>query len=169
MNKLSYLALLVCMVSVAKGQTCNLNIVRTTPDSRYELVVGSGGSEVLDKQTGLIWQRCSLGQSWNGTVCTGTASIHTWTDALAKAKEVGNGYRLPNIKELSSLAEKACVGSAINNSYFPNTASIGYWSSSPDAGSNNYNYVWNVEFHYGSSHYNTKNYEGVVRVVRVAQ
>ena len=167
MNKLSYLTLLVSMVSVAQAQTCNPNIVRTAPDSRYELVVGSGGSEVLDKQTGLIWQRCSLGQTWNGTTCAGAASTHTWTEALARAKALGNGYRLPNIRELKSLTEKACVAPAINNTFFPNTASEGYWSASPLA--YDHGYAWDVYFNYGGVYGYDKDYGHYVRAVRAGQ
>jgi hypothetical protein len=164
MNKLSYLTLLVSMVSVAQAQTCMPNIARNAPDNRYELVVGSGGSEVLDKKTGLIWQRCSLGQIWNGTTCTGTASTHTWTDALAKAKAVGNGYRLPNIRELKSLTEKACFEPAINRIFFPNTASDAYWSASPSADGNNG--AWVVYFYDGYSYNDYKYNGGYVRAVR---
>jgi hypothetical protein len=167
MQKFIYLTLTVCIVSAAQAQTCNPNIVRTAPDSRYELVMGSGGSEVLDKQTGLIWQRCSLGQTWNGTACTGAASTHTWTEALAKAKAVGNGYRLPNIRELKSLTEKACFEPAINSTFFPNTVSEGYWSASPDAGYNTY--AWVVGFGGGNAGGSGKNGNYYVRAVRAGQ
>ena len=167
MQKFIYLTLTVCIVSAAQAQTCNPNIVRTAPDSRYELVMGSGGSEVLDKQTGLIWQRCSLGQTWNGTACTGAASTHTWTEALAKAKAVGNGYRLPNIRELKSLTEKACFEPAINSTFFPNTVSEGYWSASPSAGDSGD--AWFVYFGYGPTS-NNFTYDGYyVRAVRAGQ
>ena len=164
MQKLIYLTLSICMVSAAQAQTCNPNIVRTAPDNRYEVVVGSGGSEVLDKKAGLIWQRCSLGQTWNGTTCAGAASTHTWTDALAKAKAVGNGYRLPNIRELKSLTEKACFEPAINNTFFPNTASDTYWSASPYAGVNSR--AWNVYFGNGYTYNGSKNKAVLVRAVR---
>jgi hypothetical protein len=141
----------VLTLSAAQAQTCKPNIIRSAPDSRYQLVVGSGGSEVLDTQTKLIWQRCSLGQTWNGTTCTGTATVHTWTDALAKAKAVGNGYRLPNIKELQSLVEEACYKSSINEIFFPATPSGWHWSASPVAGNNNF--AWRVSFDHGSSDY----------------
>lgn len=173
MKKSIYLALSGCVVSVAQAQICSPNIVRTAPDSRYELVVGSGGSEVLDKKTGLVWQRCSLGQIWSGTTCTGTLSIHTWTDALAKAKAVGKGYRLPNIKELNSLTEKACYNSSINDTFFPNTVfsttgSRLYWSSSPFAGHESE--AWVVDFAHGYLDYRSK-YHGElpVRAVRGGQ
>lgn len=167
MKKLIYLTVSVCMLSVAQAQTCNSNIVRTTPDSRYELVVGSGGSEVLDKKTGLIWQRCSLGQTWSGTACTGETSTYTWTDALAKAQAVGNGYRLPNIKELKSLIEHACVQPAINNSFFPNTGDYIFWSASPSASDGQE--AWGVYFSFGDTNDYTKYSGNSVRAVRTSQ
>lgn len=170
MKKLIYCAMSVCIVSVAQAQTCNPNTVRTAPDSRYELILGSGGSEVLDKQTGLIWQRCSLGQTWDGTTCTGTASDFTWADALAKSKAVGNDYRLPNIKELSSLTEKACAEPAINVKFFPNTPSSAYWSASVQTRTYEDRYASLVHFQTGESSNGDKTGSvNKVRVVRAGQ
>ena len=157
----------VLTLSTAHAQTCNPSITRSAPDSRYQLVVGSGGSEVLDTQTKLIWQRCSLGQTWNGSTCTGTASAHTWTDALTKARAVGNGYRLPNVKELQSLVEEACYNSSINETFFPATPISVYWSASPNAG--NDHYAWDVFFYNGSTHGYNKVNNYYVRAVRAGQ
>ena len=158
----------VLTLSTAHAQTCNPNITRSAPDSRYQLVVGSGGSEVLYTQTKLIWQRCSLGQTWNGTTCTGTATSHTWADALAKAKAVGTGYRLPNIKELQSLVEEACYNGAINESFFPATSISGYyWSASPNAYDGGI--AWYVYFSYGVTGFNNKGNYLHVRAVRAGQ
>ena len=157
----------VLTLSTAHAQTCNPSITRSAPDSRYQLVVGSGGSEVLDTQTKLIWQRCSLGQTWNGSTCTGTASTHTWTDALTKARAVGNGYRLPNVKELQSLVEEACYNSSINETFFPATPSSVYWSASPLAGYDNG--AWGVYFNYGNAGLNNKGSNFYVRAVRAGQ
>lgn len=180
MKKSVYFVLSVCVVSTTQAQSCSTtNTVRTAPDYRYELVVGSGGSEVLDKATGLIWQRCSLGQSWNGTTCTGTASTHTWTDALAKAKALGNGYRLPNIKELLSLIERAaCIRPTINRTFFPTSVDsryTRYWSGSSYAETETmseahfYRRAWSVLFDDGSSSPGFKHHDFLVRAVRVSQ
>lgn len=136
----------------AIAQTCNPNIFNNTPDSRYEIVSGSNGSEVLDKQTKLIWQRCSYGQIWNGSICTGDASLHKWSDALAKVKSIGNGYRIPNIKELESLVNESCYNPAINSKIFPNMPLIEYgnWSSSLFQDRNT-SYSWGVVFKYGGA------------------
>jgi hypothetical protein len=135
-------------MTLAKAQTCNPNIQKTKPDSQYELM--NNGTEVLDKKTGLIWQRCVLGMSWNGATCAGTATNHKWEDALAEAATVasttGVAWRLPNIKELRSLVEAACVGKAINETIFPVTPSY-VWSSTTD--SENTNNAWSNSFYSG--------------------
>lgn len=38
---------------------------------------------VTDPTTGLTWMRCSMGQTWDGTTCTGTASTYTWDQSNA--------------------------------------------------------------------------------------
>ena len=87
--------------NISFAQTCQDFIHRTAPDSRYE--IAGNGDEIKDKQTGLIWQRCSVGQLWNGTSCNGTPLTYNWANALKVAQSLGNGYRLPNIKELGQI------------------------------------------------------------------
>lgn len=156
-------ALILATSSLAHAQTCRTDsILATTPDSRFEII--SNGSEVKDKVTGLIWQRCSMGQTWDGNTCTGTATSHTWQQALTVAKNLGNGYRLPNIKELKSIVERQCYNPTINSKVFPNTQSSVYWSSSPYA--NNNNDAWGVNFYNGPDGGNYKNNRHYVRAVR---
>lgn len=60
-----------------------------------------------DQATGLIWDRCSLGQKWDGVTCTGEAKKYTWKDAIAVAKlqTLGgfNDWGLPTVSELGSI------------------------------------------------------------------
>lgn len=58
----------------------NTAITATTPSADFS---DNGDGTVTHHATGLIWQRCSLGQSWDGTDCTGTATTFTWQQALA--------------------------------------------------------------------------------------
>ncbi len=161
---------LVGISSVAVAQTCNSNVTRVVPDSRYELLLD--GSEVRDKRTGLIWQRCSLGQTWvkisntDEYTCSGNANNYIWAEALKAAKEIDNGYRLPNIKELQSLVEEACEANALNEKIFPNTvgANYYYWSSSSNA--RNGNLAWSVRFYDGYSGNDSKMNKNYVRLVR---
>lgn len=157
------------LASTSYAQTCKDSITKTAPDSRYEIL--GNGNEVKDKQTGLIWQRCSLGQAWDATAnngngsCSGTASTHNWPEALTQALSLGNGYRLPNIKELQSLVEEACYSPAINNKIFPNTnTNTSYWSASPFA-NDGYN-AWRVLFYDGHAHGRLKYNSYYVRAVR---
>jgi hypothetical protein len=96
------------------------------------------GAEVADTRTGLTWKRCSEGQTWSGSTCTGTATIHNHEAALALAKQANSstsatGWRLPHEKELASLADKGCPKPAIDITAFPATPNGWFWSSSPDA------------------------------------
>lgn len=163
-NLFSVIALLLA-ITHSHAQTCNPNITRSAPDSRYQLV--NDNTEVKDTQTGLIWQRCSLGQTWSGSSCTGTATTYNWTNALQTAANMGNGWRVPNIKELDSLVEQACYNASINETYFPNTVSSWYWSSSPVAGSSNS--AWIVYFGYGYDDSSGKSVNSYVRLVRSSQ
>lgn len=101
------------------------------------------GAQVIDSQTGLTWRRCSEGQSWSAGNCAGSATRHTHREASALAR-TKSGWRLPNIKELSSLVDSSQWEPAIDNIAFPNTPGWLYWSSSPSAGGNGA--VWTVNF-----------------------
>ncbi len=90
------------------------------------------GSEVTDSQTGLIWSRCSEGQAWNGSACLGVPALFLHEAGLRHAQSKGNGWRLPNIKELDSIVDRTKANPAIDTSVFPNTPPLsGYLSSTP--------------------------------------
>lgn len=60
---------------------------------------------VKDPKTGLVWQRCTYGQRWNGSGCSGEPKNYFWYDAI-KIRDNFAGYsdwRLPNIDELGTL------------------------------------------------------------------
>ncbi|WP_246125113.1 DUF1566 domain-containing protein [Exilibacterium tricleocarpae] len=125
-------------VSIATGaeQTCQPDsIPATAPEDRY---TRHADGTVTDKQTGLMWQMCSAGLSGDGCA-TGAALAFSWAEALLYPATInrrpdGGGYtdwRLPNIRELASLAELQCAQPAINLAVFPNTPSAHVWSSSP--------------------------------------
>jgi len=168
---------LLALSGVAQAD-CNPNIPRTRPDSRYELVQGATppGSEVRDKVTGLVWQRCVVGMTWADNTCNGPSpgkSIDVaWTKALnaasiaSKASAV-TAWRLPNQVELLSLVDRACSNPAINANWFPATPRYYWsWSSSPEASSNSKD-AWYVNFDDGSSYRGPKlgsnNYLRLVR------
>ena len=123
----------------------------TAANVRYELI--NNGREVLDNQTKLIWSRCSLGQTWDGSACTGSAIETSWSDALLRARSLGSGYRLPNIKELESLVDETSQP-AINSLFVASPYDYRgydgyYWSSSLVHGDDNY--AWIVVFFNGET------------------
>ena len=110
------------------------------------------GDEVIDMRTGLVWQRCSAGQSWSGSTCAGTASTYSHTEALGLAGQANPsnnpaGWRLPSVKELASLADLGCEKPAIDATVFPATPSSDNWSSTPNVSRSNV--AWTVAFSQG--------------------
>lgn len=134
---------------------CNPYAPQTTPSAAFEV---HGDGTVTHLSTGLMWKVCSEGQGWaaDGS-CSGTASSHTWQEALQLVQTLNAGggfathtdWRLPNLKELKSIVEHACSSPAINDTIFNNTPSSYYWSSSPNAAYSTS--AWGVDFGYGSA------------------
>ena len=147
------------------AQTCLSTISESSPSENY---VDNGDGTVSDLSSGLLWMSCSLGQSWSEGSCVGEASALDWQQALqaAHGMEFADmaGWRLPNIKELSTLSERSCVRPAINTELFPNTPSDDFWSATPsviDA-----DRAWVVAFFNSSNSLKQKTLFVYVRLVR---
>ncbi len=122
------------VVIAVHAQTCNQNIIPTTPGEHF---IDNGDGTVTDIRTGLIWMRCSLGQIWDGATCAGTAATYTWQQALQVAAGYtyagSSAWRVPDKKQLRSIVERACYEPAINLDIFPQMPDVGrYWTSSTD-------------------------------------
>lgn len=130
--------------SVFANQICRDSINRSTPDGRF--AIQGAGAFVVDRVTEKAWMRCPLGYTFSDS---GTreeyaddrcieepVSAFTWQEALLAAADYNQGreteFRIPNIKELSSLVESSCGWPAINSYVFPDTQSAGFWSSTPN-------------------------------------
>jgi hypothetical protein len=154
----------------SNGQTCKDSITQSTPTDQF---TQNGDGTVTDKKTNLTWMRCSLGQTWDAgdSSCTDTAITYNWQEALTAASgtdfaEKGD-WRLPNIKELTSITEQACYSPRINEIIFPNTLSDVYWSNSQT--SFNPDGVWTVNFNIGYGSGSNKSLDRYVRLVRGGQ
>jgi hypothetical protein len=96
----------------------------------------------------------------------------TWKDALKYCEELTlSGYsdwRLPDVKELSSLIDETKNKSPLIDACFPDTKTDDYyWSSSvyaPDT-----NDAWDVSFNYGYVSGSSKDNTNYVRCVRSGQ
>ena len=133
--------------------------------------VSADGQEVTDTKTGLIWRRCAEGMVASGGTCTGTASTFTHEAALTRASTqvtgTGVAWRLPNVKELSSIADKTLSNPAIDQAAFPATPASWFWSSSPYVGSASL--AWNVSFGNGLVFDGNRDNSDYVRLVRAGQ
>ena len=157
------------MAGTAQAQTCHPeSIPASTPDSQLQ---DNGDGTITDLKTGLMWKQCLEGQS--GSDCaSGSVGTWSWQQALQRVQTVNSSggfagfsdWRLPNIKELSSLVELQCQDPAINLTRFPNTSSGGVWSSSAVAG--NTGGAWYVYFGYGFNGLDSKDLSSQLRLVR---
>ena len=124
-------AVIDCGTGIGPGQDGDLQLGVTWPNPRF---TDNGDSTVTDNLTGLIWL--------DDANCFGT---QTWANALAKANTLFDGcsdcggtnndcgladgslvgeWRLPNVRELQSLAHYGLFNPAV-----PNTAGTGQWSA----------------------------------------
>lgn len=94
---------------------------------QYEL----RNSEVFDKQTGLTWKRCLVGQSMDdGVRCTGDATHFRW-EQIGQLNSAG--WRVPTTAELLTLADNSRKRKPwIDTAVFPGMDGYMHtWSSEP--------------------------------------
>jgi hypothetical protein len=123
--------------------------VAEAPPGRYQIA----SEEILDTQTGLVWQRVS------------SAATMSWADAQAYC---GGAWRVPSMKELQTLVDETRTGPAIDTTAFADvsaTSGYDYWSSSPVAGLSVVAW-WYVEFNSGLNSYGAPADTARIRCVR---
>ena len=150
-----------CLVSFQDGLLSSAhkrynNFVRPVRGGSYgpsDNFVSNANGTVTDQNTGLMWQRCSYGQTWDGNACTGDASCMEGTMAVSYVQQLNAGnylgyrdWRLPTSNEQQSLLD---YNLANPSTAFPDTVLLGYWSSTIYA--NNSDYLWFVAFEHGGA------------------
>jgi len=145
--------------------TCPGSIPKTTDDDSF--VIRENG-EILHIKSNLVFMRCSLGQQWDGETCMGEPTAYNWQQALSTSIETtfnnSMNWRLPNIKELNVIVERACVRPSINDVIFPNTSPDDYWTSTPAV--LNEQAAWSVAFTNASNTQRLQTGSLFVRLVR---
>ncbi len=119
-----------------------------------------------DNKTDLIWEVKTRDRSlrdWNKT--------YDWNEGFDFAKSVNtqtlcgaNDWRVPTAFELGGIVKSGATNPSIDVTYFPNTQSYTFWSSTP-----NFSYsdlAWYVSFTDGSSDNYSKSNSRYVRLVR---
>jgi len=162
-------------ISEIRQYKCSLEISNNKNYNAHSFFICGKGSLVLDNTTGLMWKRCALGKVWEekSQKCEGNALLYNWKESLNevvkinKTAELFKDWRLPNIKELSSIVDTSCVFPAINQEYFPNTDNKGFWTSSvfeqyPKR-------AWFLNFALGNDYASDKRYFKELRPVRLGQ
>jgi len=133
---------LTISTSWAVSNYCNYN----TPGYKVNQYTINEDGTVYDNYSGLTWQRCIMGRTWNPDYHTcdrdDTSDLHyDWNTTLVNVKDYNaaeilegrNGtWRVPNIKELASIISLNCVYPAIDTEIFP-TYQSKLWSSTPSA------------------------------------
>jgi len=142
--------------------------------------MGVNGEIIKDVVTGYEWQRCSVGQT-----CDGTAGLYYWNTAMANWPATAE-WRLPTIAELRTLVYCStgtpilidmtadwppCSGTyqipTITSWSFPKTTNSAFWSSSPSASYSDTS--WGVDFYHGFVASWTEEAAFYVRLVRGGQ
>ena len=105
----------------------------------------NGNGTVIDNRTGLMWVKNGISEGCNNGCAL------TWEDAVSFCENLSyagyTDWRLPNIQELQSIVNYGVCYPAINSTYFPNTQSDYYWSSTTSV---NYpDSAWSVYFYSG--------------------
>ena len=137
--------------------------------AQSRFVISPDGQEVTDTGTKLVWQRCAVGQKWDGKTCAGKPTKLT----LSKAREIGASaatpglkWRVPKLDELTTLIERKRKKPAIDVAIFPGTPSAIFWALRPEF-QDDLN-VWLVDFGNGHVFGNTRKASFFVRLVRGA-
>lgn len=133
----------------------------------FEKYIDNGDGTVTDCQTGLMWMRCAVGETWNGSDCVGEPILFSWDEAqeIKVTFACNEDWRLPTHSELMTLVDRSGGEPVINTHFFHvSNKEFGevYWSSSAVSE----DYAWATYFGFG----NTECYERVepnhVRLVR---
>lgn len=156
--------LIAGVVLILAGHT---TVAADPGEGRFEII--ADGAVVLDRQTGLQWMRCSVGQMLVDDFCAGLANRYTWDQAKALESDLaGNrNWRLPTVEELQTLVQYQIFNPAIDPRAFPNTPPANFWSASEAA----YDafYAWTIHFANGFSNWRHKRQRFEVRLVRDAE
>ena len=157
--------IIVASSGVAQAQTSScssgsvLSMPPSTPTERFTIPADeslTSSPVIIDKQSGLMWARCETGKTWDPQYeCIGTAALKNWQETLAHIESTDSylgyaGWRVPNVKELTSIVERRCLEPSLNSDVFASGQATILWTNSP-IDSNSTSSVWTVDFAAGTT------------------
>ncbi len=168
---------------LAQAQNCTGDNM----DDQYILGEVDGAASAMHWPTGLVWKRCSEGQTFGSGQCSGSETLKNWNDwatdylpkpfasqtnwgvdaAYSQNLLQSGGWRMAHKSELLDITEGCNEHAAINSSVFPNTRSSNFWSGSPSA--NNSDSAWVMHFYFGNPSIKYHSLDNYVRLVRGGQ
>lgn len=132
---------LMANANAQTSATCFFDTIRASTNT--EQYFDNGDGTILDVLTGLTWSACLYGQTFNTDTqgCDGAPTPVANFSAAISAQESLNDsayagkqdWRLPNMKELSTLIEYACIEPAMRNDIFDSAPSVPVWSNTPNS------------------------------------
>jgi len=173
---------LILSTSVMAEQNCYEHIDETTPTKHFSL---PGDGTAIHYLTGLQWLVCPVGTEWkmpeSTSICEGSELQMNWSEALTYVDNINsstgkagyNDWRIPNIKELSTIIERKCEQPSLNVSVFPELAYQGYvtfWTNTPLKADlvSGANYSWSVNLEWGYDSFGPRKLDSRLILVRDA-
>lgn len=158
----------MCLAAPLWAQTCDKSsIAESTPTSRFDTVADD---MVVDKETGITWMRCALGQKWDGNTCAGKADTYNWQEAMEIVAEMNKAayggrtdWRVPYVPELASIIERQCFNPRVNLAVFPATPLLAFWTGMEKMGRPDMAYI--LDFDKGNAAPSEKAFKGAVRLM----
>lgn len=138
-------------VELASGTTytCRGRFPDWSPGLIADQLVVCDQNGVLDRRSGLIWQRTSP-EVYDG--CLPEQASCTWSHAKDYCGKLGHDFRLPTKAELESIIDDVePFRAAIDAKAFPAAPAARFWTISPKGGGGGK--VWYVDFADGSSNF----------------
>lgn len=174
MHLFLFIFLLASLGAASAEQRCDdTDFPLSAPTNRFD---DAGDGTVTDSSSGLMWMRCSIGQSWQDGQCVGDPTAYDWSGAQRVAEGVNkdgsyffSDWRVPNLPELAMIVERQCQDPRINLTVFPNTPAAAYWSATSRPGDDSGDTVYALSFGPDGVQRMQKDERHYVRLVRTAK
>ena len=147
-------------------------------EGRASRFLDNADGTVTDKDSKLMWLRCSAGQAWKSELgrCNGEADRLSWAAAQSFASDVNrrgsfffSDWRVPQLRELAMITERGCANPRVNLAVFPGTEASRYWTATARPGTRDEGFAYALSFGAEGMAYLPKDEAHGVRLVRNTQ